>query len=435
MSVRVRLENELEVLKTHFLTKITWFSIIKSTSMVLRGLVFSSWKAWLTGMYFVRKPWGTPIPTGFLSHPYIFYSFILNLINQCLWIDMQIKLSEKAKNFSLTEQILSNAVFFASFTFDIYFRFNMYRLNIKLANLLVALEEPRLRPLDHKLSAVWTFHRISLRIFTILRYLPTTTFVWSFVTETQSISDSKFLIPRSWHFIAFTLFAAVPHVTTLIFSYDLIVETTFQFLWTFEDFCAHLEENILDHDGRKMGKQVDSTTFIEKFDDINNLASNYDQVIGPIILGVVARSVFSVIHSTTTIVLNTGNTLNLHTGYHVIQLVVELSQFVILKLGTEVHQRISFWKQKLTKACLLSSSNLKPEAYPPQTPSLNDSKNSLNVTDDDTSSDADTRISLTRVSNQLRQLDDLVKCICNWEWKISAGGIFYVDSKLLSGVT
>lgn len=358
--------------------------------MVLGGLAFSSWQAWLAGSYFVRKPWGLPSPTGFCLHPYILYAFTLNLISHSFWIDCQMKVYPLSKQLSLTEKIMADAVIFLTAIFDIYFRFTFYRLNGRLTDLLIALEQPKYKPFNGLLRKCWKFHKLMLWALTVPRYIVAITLVCAFGTLTAVYPDSAFFVPRYIYFGLFMFFTAVPSVSTVIFAYDLIVVTTFQMLWTFEDYCAHLEDHIYkghflrkrysmnptpsitslvvssskggggfamengkcgenefrnikrlsDAEEGKGFERMSFKCFVERFDWINGLADKYDRCVGPIILGIVIRCVFSIVHSVNAIMLKTGSAMALKTWFHVMVLLVEASQLVILKLGSEIHERV-----------------------------------------------------------------------------------------------
>lgn len=358
--------------------------------MVLSGLGFSSWQAWLTGVYFVKKPWGLPSPTGFCCHPYVVFALTLNIISYGFWCDCQIKLHPLSRNFSLTERILAEAVVLVGAIFDVFFRFNFYRFNVELGELLRALEQPKHKPMYSKIRKCWKFHKISLHILTVPRYVLTITLVGAYGTITSAYPDSEFYyLPRHLYFILFTIFTAIPSVCSVIFAYDLIVITTFHMLWTFEDYCGHLEDHIYrgllirrrisrnpslislqmspgktsagedtncnnivatnefrhlkrisDAEEGKGFEKLSFNGFVERFDWINSLAETYDRVIGTIILGVVVRCVISFVHAINAIMIRKEKELYLKVWYHGILLVTEASQLVILKLGSEIHQRV-----------------------------------------------------------------------------------------------
>ncbi|CAL8074389.1 unnamed protein product [Orchesella dallaii] len=385
-----------------------------------------------------------------------------------------------SSQYSLTERIMAEAVVLVTVIFDIYFRFNFYRLSTRLVELLKALEYPKYKPLNALFRKCWKSHKISLWILAVPRYMLAFTIVCAYAAMTVSYPDSAFFIPRYWYFVLFTMFTAVPHVTSVIFAYDLIVITTFHMLWTFEDYCAHLEDHIYkgyflrkrlslnptpslrslqipvgdQQDGYLHQKQRKTSAkrfslatpnefrnlkrlsdaeegkgfekmsfncFVERFDWIRGLTEKYDRVMGPIILGVVVRCVFSIVHSVNSIMLKSGEQVFLKTWYHVLLLLVEASQLVILKLGSEVHERIAYWKGKLTKAWLLTTSG----GY-----NMLNGANRLNQTLDS----EDLTLFMDDVEHDNQLVQDLVNYVCTWDWKVSAGGIFDVDKSLMSGI-
>lgn len=359
--------------------------------MVLSGLTFSSWQAWLVGVYFVKKPRGLPSSTGFCFHPYVVYALTLSIVSYAFWVDCLVKLYPISSQLSLTAKILADAVILVTAVFDLYFRLNFYRLNTRLPELLIALEQPKYRPLNALFRKCWKGHKLSLYGLAVPRYILAFTLVCSYGFVTSHYPESAFCVPRYLYFPLFILFTAVPSVSCIIFAYDLIVITTFHMLWTFEDYCAHLEDHIYkgyfvrkrvslnptpsvrsfalspasSKAHKNIGNDCNGTTefrnlkrlsdaeegkgfermsfncFVERFDWIHGLVDKYDRCIGPIILGVVVRCVFCIVHAVNAIALKTASQeMGLKSWYHVLVLLVEASQLVILKLGSEIHERV-----------------------------------------------------------------------------------------------
>jgi hypothetical protein len=353
---------------------------VSEIEMTLKGFYMSSWLGWFTGLYFVKKPWGIPKPTNLFS---LYTSFALTvwIINVSLWADFQIKTSHIFEELPFVLKILSKLVTGGCASFDLYFRVLMFAHNRRIPSLLAKLEKNRLRDDSAKSLQFCRKYHDGIRWFLLIPRLICPVMIILIFIESVRENEWYFIKPP-WYFILLFLFGILPSMFSIIFIYDFIVTTTYETLSVIEHFFESIhklmventtnlkafqnlllssswdeQENVLEmrsespsvlNNCKEEHEQIRGALkiLLSKFENLKTLCDHYDRTNGYLILGVIARSVFMIIHSIADLIIMPKEIFTPHIvmklTFDLVMLIIELGQLTLLDLGSKVKDQVRY---------------------------------------------------------------------------------------------
>lgn len=327
------------------------------------------------GNIFVKRPWGLP-KYSCMCHPHFIYSIILNGCNAFLWYDFYYKItSELLEEHSLVDKILFVALIISFNFFDVFFRVVLIIYRKQIPKLLVELETVKFAQVHNDFEKCRKFYCLFRLLLLLPRLVcPVIILCWYY----QNVPAKSSILPNTtWYYISFFIFAEIPIMLSIIFIYDLILVTTFCIIRTFEDFARSTHEAIISRchlfseTGSSQNFSIEQKNGISptpsfvvindadsiqavtkdglrKFENLETLSKKYDRVIGPLIFGIIVRSVFMIVHSANSLlfaepVMESRKQGFIKDAFDVLMLIIELSQLLtLLQLGSEVVNRVSF---------------------------------------------------------------------------------------------
>ena len=369
--------------------------------MALDGLCLPKFLGWITGLLFVRKPWGDYVFTSYL-HPYTIFALSINIVFGLLWKDFYSAFYPTLKGQPLTRKLLSLSGTAGFHFFYAYTRW-VYLLSAKRMSRLVQSLTKTLNGIKPS-GRVWFWGVRSLWFLLLFQTGLALTYACSFYQTSQSddqaVSQSSIFFPRQkrpwWYFIIFFSLATFPVAISIYFTFGFIFILTLGILRVFDEFCKSVADiygsdcnllqrsgvnqqeheqrrknsdtfiiNMMDHTESNMNtsdadlsvaiirdrfRAADTSDssmlemkaeLLERFEKVKDIFDQYDMIVGPLLLGMLVRNVFVVINDVTAIVINWNPyKFDVVKGCNVLNLCGDLAQFCVLELGSWAHRRV-----------------------------------------------------------------------------------------------
>ncbi|CAG7817937.1 unnamed protein product [Allacma fusca] len=411
--------------------------------MGLEGLRLPIFLGWISGVFFVSKPWGK---ISFISyfHPFTLYALIVNIIFTGLWIDFYDDATSFIANKPLTTQIFYLSTSTGVHVFNGYMRLIFFIFAGRIAKMLNLIKELMgpVKPRD--LRCTWA---LFLKLFWIILifHLVNAGIVAGYVcASSDSIQNKNSMyfsgqIRPKWYFVIFFILGSFPVACCIYFTFSFIFVCTFCVLCVFEQFCEVLMDigiKIQNQSGEDSGfrqsmRNSTKDTYIidipagdielvlpnepgcsgevstlisgtsrnfkvellERLDRIKELFGVFDSVVGPMVLGMLIRNVVIVINEASSVFINPSGFVIAHRGCAFVNFFGDVVQFIILELGSWTQRRMNKWKTDLEKMIILMPTSFEKD-----------------------------------------HLSDVVHQVCKWKWQMSASGFFNINRQLMSGI-
>ncbi|OXA61890.1 hypothetical protein Fcan01_02020 [Folsomia candida] len=375
--------------------------------MVLQGFEVPSWFGWLTGVLFIKLPWGLPIFKSFCNFT-TFVILAINIFTQVLWIDFFLH-SRQLENEKFLRKILLQGFTIFGVIFNAFIRIFFCFQARNVCEFLSKLE-------DYPVSTVPTTLQKTRRLFSLLTWvslcLRLGTGIFLAIQLSQIVPEDSWISSLgNIGYLGFMgLFGVLPIVSSFYVAFSFIVVTAVYLVWIFEDYGIQIEEAIKHAKKdpfqavlqtrvlRQMLQEMkmDSSHFdlIQKFEDIRGLFRLFDEIVSPLLFCLIVMSVTSLVHAANSILIE-GSSSASWAGLvsNWFNLAYQTVQLFLLQLGQDLYDRIAERKAKLNKM-----------------------------------------VSLMPVSISKLQLSDIVESLSIWKWEMTAWGFFRVNRGLMSAV-
>lgn len=229
--------------------------------MVLHGLRATSWLAWLTGIYFIELPFGTPKFTTWFQ-PIVIYHFAHIIINGILWIDYILHYNEIIGGKIPIRQTITKIFTYLTLIFTLYSRICFCVFAKRITKMLHRIEY-KYRSFIHKTTAgnnnshshikvveIINMHdhiiintSIALEIFAAGIFCAAV--AWQRGGRGDEKDESWFAILGNFEYsILFFVFGALPVASTMHLKFAFSIVITKHLVHFFQLFCLEFEENI-----------------------------------------------------------------------------------------------------------------------------------------------------------------------------------------------
>ncbi|CAG7706170.1 unnamed protein product [Allacma fusca] len=378
--------------------------------MVLPGFIYASWIGWISGSFFVSKPWGDP-SYKWLSL-YTLYALIFNALSAFKWIHFINKSIVFFQHRSLASKILNLCLLVGSGLFGLIFKLIFFIRAKKILAFLQQLRNTEILVVP-EVQYAWKWCKVLICVTCISQMGTSVALPFFFYRLIPDASLSFIISP--YYFLSFFIFGSFPVTACFTVAFVFAVVVTFHWLFCIEKLFADLntwvdsksntrKRGLLPNDSislevrHESGFQLDFSKeeFIRKIENLQTLCKQFDEVVGPMYLCIFIRTVFFLIHSADAILIENTDHIEEFSDFKRffgwIHLIFESSQLFLIFMGSYFHERVAFRRQQLKTSVFLHPLQGK------------------------------------------REIDEIWEFVRTSKWKMTACGIFIIDKPLIGGV-